>query len=148
MYAIRSYYERGPVYGLPVRLLRVEARLEEPGQEQRHLGVGLEGRITSYNVCYTKLLRIPSALLYVLLLYAVPVAVTTRLILSPANRLAAWLFRFPMAVSAAVHLAVLYASLHLWADVSDYRVLVLKLTLIAVMVTLSLNVINGSYNFV
>jgi branched-chain amino acid transport system permease protein len=33
--------------------------------------------------------------------------------------------------------------LHIWASVSDYRVLTLKLTLIAVMATLSLNVING-----
>ncbi len=31
----------------------------------------------------------------------------------------------------------------MWAVISDYRVLTLKLTLIAVMVTLSLNVING-----
>jgi branched-chain amino acid transport system permease protein len=86
---------------------------------------------------------IPSAILYVLLVYAVPTAVVTRLCISPANRLAAWLVRLPMAVPVAVHLALLYAALHIWAGISDYRVLVLKLTLIAVMVTLSLNVING-----
>ena len=33
--------------------------------------------------------------------------------------------------------------MHLWSDLSDYRVLTLKLILIAVMLTLSLNVING-----
>ena len=86
---------------------------------------------------------IPHAILYVLLTYAVPVAVTARLTRSPANRLAAWIFRRGTSVSAFFHLALLYASLHLWADISDYRILVLKLTLIAVMVTLSLNVING-----
>ena len=43
----------------------------------------------------------------------------------------------------AVHLILLYAVLHLWAELSDYRVLVLRLTMIAIMVTLSLNVING-----
>ncbi|MCP4668088.1 MAG: branched-chain amino acid ABC transporter permease, partial [Deltaproteobacteria bacterium] len=32
---------------------------------------------------------------------------------------------------------------HVWSGISDYRVLTLRLTLIAVMVTLSLNVING-----
>jgi branched-chain amino acid transport system permease protein len=48
-----------------------------------------------------------------------------------------------MAVTAAAHLALLYAILHVWAEISDYRVLVLRLTLIAVMLTLSLNVING-----
>ena len=36
-----------------------------------------------------------------------------------------------------------YVVLHLWAGISDYRVLVVKLILIAVMLTLSLNVING-----
>jgi branched-chain amino acid transport system permease protein len=86
---------------------------------------------------------IPSAVLYVLLIYAVPTAVVTRFCTSAANRLAAWLVRLPMVIPVAVHLALLYAALHLWAGISDYRVLVLKLTLIAVMVTLSLNVING-----
>jgi len=86
---------------------------------------------------------IPSAVLYLLLIYAAPTVLVTRLGASAANRLAAWLVRLPMAIPVAVHLAVLYAALHLWAGISDYRVLVLKLTLIAVMVTLSLNVING-----
>ena len=86
---------------------------------------------------------IPSAVLYVLLIYAAPAALVTRLGASAANRIAAWLVRLPMAIPVAVHLALLYAALHIWAGISDYRVLVLKLTLIAVMVTLSLNVING-----
>ena len=86
---------------------------------------------------------VPNAILYVLLVYGMPVGVATRFGLSPANRLAALLFRFPIAVTATVHLALLYATLHLWAGSSDYRALVLKLTLIAVMLTLSLNVING-----
>jgi len=86
---------------------------------------------------------IPAAVLYVLLIYAIPTAVVTRLLISPANRLAARLVRLPTAIPVVVHLVVLYAALHIWAEISDYRVLVLKLTLIAVMVTLSLNVING-----
>jgi branched-chain amino acid transport system permease protein len=45
--------------------------------------------------------------------------------------------------SAVVHLALLYGSLQLWAGVSDYRNLVVRLALINVMLTLSLNVING-----
>ncbi len=86
---------------------------------------------------------IPSTVLYILLIYAVPTAIVTRVGTSAANRLAAWLVRLPMAVPVAVHLGLLYAALHVWAGISDYRVLVLKLTLIAVMVTLSLNVVNG-----
>jgi branched-chain amino acid transport system permease protein len=86
---------------------------------------------------------IPNAILYVLLLYALPMGVAT-LVTGPfLNRVAAWLYRFPIATTTAVHLALLYAVFHVWSEVSDYRALVLKLTLIAVMVTLSLNVING-----
>jgi branched-chain amino acid transport system permease protein len=90
-----------------------------------------------------KPILIPSAILYVLCIYVVPIGVTTRLSISRTNRLAAELFRSPIVISVAVHLALLYAILHMWAGFSDYRVLVLKLTLIAIMVTLSLNVING-----
>jgi len=86
---------------------------------------------------------IPSTILYLLLVYVLPTGVTARLCSSLTNRLAARLFRFPMVVTVAVHLAFLYATLHVWAEISDYRVLVLKLTLIAIMVTLSLNVVNG-----
>ena len=90
-----------------------------------------------------KPILIPSAILYVLCIYVVPIGVTTRLSISRTNRLAAELFRSPIVISVAVHLALLYAILHMWAGINDYRVLVLKLTLIAIMVTLSLNVING-----
>ena len=86
---------------------------------------------------------IPNVILYTLIIYGVPTAVATRLCIPLANGIAASLFRFPMVIPVAVHLALLYAILHVWAEISDYRVLVLRLTLIAVMLTLSLNVING-----
>ncbi len=85
----------------------------------------------------------PGAILYVLSIYALPIGVTTRATISLTNRLAAELFRFPTVIPVAIHLALLYATLHMWAGINDYRLLVLKLTLIAIMVTLSLNVING-----
>ena len=90
-----------------------------------------------------KPMLIPSAVIYVLLIYALPVAVMIRLTFVPANRLAAKLLSIHISLSVVIHLILLYAILHLWAGISDYRVLTLKLTLIAVMVTLSLNVING-----
>ena len=86
---------------------------------------------------------IPGAVLYVLLIYFLPAVVLTWLTIPLANRLAAALFRLPMVITVAIYLALLYATMHLWAGLSDYRVLVLRLTLIAVMITLSLNVING-----
>jgi branched-chain amino acid transport system permease protein len=86
---------------------------------------------------------IPSAVIYVLLIYVLPIGLVARVSASLANRLAAWLLSFPMLLSALVHLSLLYASLHLWAEVSDYRILVVRLTLIAIILTLSLNVVNG-----
>ena len=90
-----------------------------------------------------KPMLIPSALVYVLLVYALPTATIARLSSSAANRLAAKLLSFPMWFSVVVHLGLLYTTLHMWSEISAYRVLLLKLTLIAIMLTLSLNVING-----
>ncbi len=88
-------------------------------------------------------LLIPSALLYVLTIYLLPVCIVAVAIAAPANWVAARLYRLPTIVPVLVHLGLLYLTLHLWADISAYRGLTLRLTLIAVMMTLSLNVING-----
>ena len=94
-------------------------------------------------VMLKKPLLIPSVLIFVLLIYALPISAVARLSASLTNRLVAWLFNFPMIISVVIHLVLIYAILHLWSDISAYRVLTLKLTMIAVMVTLSLNVVNG-----
>ena len=86
---------------------------------------------------------IPSAMAYVLLIYVLPIGVVARLSTAVMNRLAAKLLDVRMIVSVFVHILLLYAILHIWSGMSDYRLLVLKLMLIAVMLTLSLNVING-----
>lgn len=86
---------------------------------------------------------IPGTLGYLLLVYALPIVLLARLLTAPANRLAALLAKGPVTVAALLHLGLLYATLHIWAEMSDYRLLVLKLTMIAVMLTLSINVING-----
>ena len=86
---------------------------------------------------------IPSVIVYVLLIYLLPVALVARLSIRPANALAGGLMRTSTILSVAVHLALLYGTLHLWAGLSDYRLLVVRLMLIAVMLTLSLNVVNG-----
>ena len=90
-----------------------------------------------------KPLLIPSALIFVLLIYALPISAVARLSAPVINRLVAWLFKLPTIISVVIHLGFLYAILHLWSDVSAYRVLTLKLTMIAIIVTLSLNVVNG-----
>jgi branched-chain amino acid transport system permease protein len=88
-------------------------------------------------------LLIPSALAYVALVYALPLFAVGYLSAKPANRLAAILDSWPIWLSVVIHLGMLYLALHYWAAISDYRLLVLKLTMIAVMLTLSINVING-----
>ncbi len=86
---------------------------------------------------------IPGTVLYVLLVYLLPTVLVARLLQLPFNRLAGVLARRCPGVSVLFHLALLYAVLHVWSDINDYRLIVVKITLIAVMLTLSLNVING-----
>lgn len=86
---------------------------------------------------------IPSVLIYILLIYFLPVALVARLSIRLANALASRLLETSTLLSVAVHLALLYGTLHLWAGLSDYRLLMVRLMLIAIMLTLSLNVVNG-----
>lgn len=88
-------------------------------------------------------LLIPSSVFYVLLIYILPVFTIARLTRSLTNKISSGLFDFSPSVSVLIHLGVFYAALHLWSEISDYRVLTVKLTLIAVILTLSLNLING-----
>jgi branched-chain amino acid transport system permease protein len=90
-----------------------------------------------------KPLLIPGTLGYLALIYGVPVVVIVRTMRKPANRLAGFLAAKRVTVAALAHLFLFYGALHLWADISDYRLLILKLTMIAIMLTLSINVING-----
>jgi branched-chain amino acid transport system permease protein len=86
---------------------------------------------------------IPSIVVYVTAIYLLPVSIVARLLRAGGNRLAAWLLKYHISLAAVVHLGLLYTILHFWSDLSAYRVLTLKLTMIAVILTLSLNVING-----
>lgn len=86
---------------------------------------------------------LPAAVAYVFIVYLVPLVLVGWLSTPWTNRLAAGLERMPTWLSALIHLALLYAALHVWAELSDYRLQVVKLTMIAVMMTLSINVING-----
>jgi branched-chain amino acid transport system permease protein len=109
----------------------------------RGLGLSKVPVLFGFDIILKDLTLIPSVFLYVLLIYLLPVSLIARLSASLTNRLAAKLLSFPMVVSVVIHLGLLYATLHIWASLNDYRVLVLRLILIAVMVTLSLNVVNG-----
>lgn len=86
---------------------------------------------------------IPGALLYIVLIYLLPACVTARVIAPAANKAASVLIKTSVTLSVLIHLAILYAAVHLWSDISDYRMITMKLMLIAIMITLSLNVVNG-----
>ena len=86
---------------------------------------------------------IPSALIFVALIYGAPIMLLGKLLARPGNWLAARMTRWPIAVPVIVHLLLVYAIMHVWSDLSLYRMLTLRLTLIAIMLTLSLNLING-----
>lgn len=86
---------------------------------------------------------IPSTILYDLLIYVLPIAVVAKLTATPANWTAAKLFNIRSWVSVLLHILLLYIILQIWADVSDYRLLVVRLILVAIIITLSLNIING-----
>jgi len=86
---------------------------------------------------------IPGAMAYVAGVYVVPTVLIARLLVPMANPAARWLLNRPLIVAVAVHLGLVYAVLHVWTDVSAYQLVTVKLTLIAIMLTLSLNLING-----
>ena len=88
-------------------------------------------------------LYIPSVIIYLSLIYILPIYLVTRFSRKPANRLADKLDNLPIWISTVVHLVLLYGVLYLWADLSDYRILVTKLIMIAIILTLSINVVNG-----
>ena len=87
--------------------------------------------------------HIPGAFAYTFLIFVVPMAVVVRFLRRPCNNVAEGLLKMPMLVSIVAHLAIFYVVLHIWTDLSDYRLITLKLILIATLLTLSLNLING-----
>jgi branched-chain amino acid transport system permease protein len=107
------------------------------------LGVGDVPALFGLDIVFAKPALIPSAILYVVIVYLLPTGLIAWLTASLMNKLAASLLRGGYWFSLIVHIGLLYFVLTLWASASDYRVLLARLFLIAIMVTLSLNVVNG-----
>lgn len=137
-------YRATPLIGwLVAGLLAVTLEIVAGSGLARLLGMSKPPALFGFTIALKTPALIPSTLAYVLLIYILPLALVGRYAAPLANRLAAWLLRFPLLVSALVHIGLLYAVLSLWTGVSAYRLLVAKLTMIAVIITLSLNVVNG-----
>ena len=88
-------------------------------------------------------MMIPGAIGYDLIVYVIPILLIAKATAFFTNPVAAILEKTPLWVSALLHLTFFYGVLHLWAGINDYRVLVVKLTLISIILTISINVING-----
>ncbi len=86
---------------------------------------------------------IPGALLYIIIIYILPIGLITRFTSKFTNRLAGWMLTLPLWLAEIIHLALIYTVLHFWSGINDYRLLIVRLILVAVIFTLSLNVING-----
>ncbi|MGD2099625.1 MAG: branched-chain amino acid ABC transporter permease [Desulfobacterales bacterium] len=141
---IRAWVSRVPLIGWLIgALIAVGLEMAIGTPLARGLGLPKAPVIFGFVIMLKKPLLIPGAALYLGLIYLLPIGLVARFGAAALNRLAAILADFSTLFSILIHLALLYLALHLWSGMSDYRVLVVKLTLIAVMVTLSLNVING-----
>jgi branched-chain amino acid transport system permease protein len=86
---------------------------------------------------------IPSVIAYDLVIFIIPILLLGRLFAPLTNGIATALEKAPVWVATLIHLIAFYGILHLWAGINDYRVLVVKLTMISVILTISLNIING-----
>ena len=141
---IRAWTSRVPLLGWLIgALVAVCLEMAIGTPLARGLGLNKAPALFGFAIMLKKPLLIPGAALYLSLIYLLPIGLIARFGAAALNRLAAKLADFSTVFSMILHLALLYLALHLWSEMSDYRVLVVKLTLIAVMVTLSLNVING-----
>jgi branched-chain amino acid transport system permease protein len=137
-------YARVPLLGWllgTIVALLLETLIGQPFA--RALGMSKLPALFGVVLALDKPVLIPSAVIYLLVMYFIPVAVVARFTSKLSNRVAERLFNLSPALSILVHILLLYAALYLWTEVSDYRLLVGRLTLIAIIITLSLNVING-----
>ena len=88
-------------------------------------------------------MMIPGVIGYDLLVYVIPIFLVAKLTVFITNPVALMLEKTPLWLSTVIHLLFFYGILHLWSGINDYRELVVKLTLISIILTISINVING-----
>jgi branched-chain amino acid transport system permease protein len=109
----------------------------------RGLGMSKIPALFGISIALQDPVLIPSAVLYDLVIYVLPVLLVAWLTAAPANWISGRLFDINSWLSVIVHILLLYLIVHLWGGISDYRLLVVRLIFIAIIWTLSLNLING-----
>ncbi|MEW5815399.1 MAG: branched-chain amino acid ABC transporter permease, partial [Spirochaetota bacterium] len=141
----RSQMRRAPALGWLIgALLAVSIEVTVGRAIARAFGLQDVPNLFGLPLIFTSPLSFPGALLYVFLVYLVP-AFAAALTTAPLTNRAAKLLqeRLPVWVGVIIHLALLYGVLHIWGSLNDYRVLLLSFIFIAILLTLSLNLING-----
>ena len=111
---IRDQLAQVPLLGWLIGAL-VAVAVEYLVGEPLALALGMTGipSLFGLEIIFKQPLLIPSAIVYVLLVYISPAIIVARLISSLANRLAAKLLSFSLGISVVIHLGLLYAALHM-----------------------------------
>lgn len=115
---------------------------------ERFVGAMVAGMVGLYTVpaifglslFFSDPARIPGVLVYLILMYALPTYIVARLSGPLLDRLVE---RLSPRLYIISHLILLYAVLHVWGQLDNYRLLVLRLVGIGIMLTTSLNLVNG-----
>jgi hypothetical protein len=132
---IRAWVSQVPLLGWLIgALVAVGLEMAIGTPLARGLGLHKAPALFGFVIMLKKPLLIPAAVLYLSLIYLLPIGLIARFGSAALNKLAAKLAGISTVFSILLHLALLYLALHLWSGLSDYRLLVVKLTLIAVMV--------------
>ncbi len=92
------------------------------------------------SLIFGKPAQIPSVIVYVVVVYLIPMYVVARLLSGVADKV---MSRLPQLASIIAYLVVLYAVIEIWGSLDDYRLMVLKLIGIGIILTVSLNLVNG-----
>ncbi|MDZ7844468.1 MAG: branched-chain amino acid ABC transporter permease [Anaerolineales bacterium] len=109
----------------------------------RIMGLSKPPALFGVSLVLNKPALFPGAIFYMLLIYLIPTALVAYFSKGIGNKIAGALMKSPLIITAIIHLGMIYGVLHLWTVTSDYRLLIARLVMIAIIVTLSLNVVNG-----
>lgn len=100
------------------------------------LGLGKVPRLFGIRYMLEYPLLIPNIIAYLLLIYIVPISAIAKLITPLIKKLPSW-------SSMPLYLMAIYGALQAWSGLDEYRVLVIQFILISILLTVSLNLVNG-----
>lgn len=125
----------------PSPSMTIEAPLQQSGQAIGNLAT------TFWNSLFYQGARDPGffdvllrVVVYDVVIFVIPILLVALLLRAPSLLVVR---RLPRWASGVLHIVVLYAAVWLWGEVSDYRELVLVFIGVNIMLTISLNLVNG-----